>query len=207
MALTRKMLSAMGIEDEKIDQIVEEHSKVVNAIKEERDKAETKVTELTTANAELKKTAGEAEKFKAELEAIDVEGMEKKYADLKAEYDEYKKGVETKATHDTKEKAYQNLLMEAGVSEKRIPSILKISEVDAIEIDTDGKIKDSDKLIESIKSEWSDFIQTTGIKGAGTAKPPANTGGSAFESMSLNEKMEYANANPDSPEVKAWLGK
>lgn len=206
MALTRKMLSAMGIEDEKIDQIVEEHSKTVNTIKEERDKLEAEVSQVKAQITDLKKSADEAEKLKAELDAIDVEGMEKKFSDLKAEYDEYKRGVEAKASHDAKVEAYRELLLEAGVAEKRLASVLKVSDVDKLEIAEDGKIKGKDDLIENIKSEWADFIQTTGTQGAQTSKPPANTGGSAFESMPLNEKMEYANANPDSPEVKAWLG-
>ena len=33
-SLTRKMLKAMGIEDEKIDQIIEAHSETVDALKE-----------------------------------------------------------------------------------------------------------------------------------------------------------------------------
>ena len=37
MALTRKMLKAMGIEDEKIDQIIEAHTETVDALKVERD--------------------------------------------------------------------------------------------------------------------------------------------------------------------------
>lgn len=37
MALTRKMLKAMGIEDEKIDQIIEEHAESVNALKAKLD--------------------------------------------------------------------------------------------------------------------------------------------------------------------------
>ena len=37
MALTRKMLSAMGIDDEKQDEIINAHIEVVNALKEERD--------------------------------------------------------------------------------------------------------------------------------------------------------------------------
>ena len=37
MSLTRKFLKAMGIEDEKVDQIIEAHSETVDALKEERD--------------------------------------------------------------------------------------------------------------------------------------------------------------------------
>ena len=38
MALTRKMLKAMGIEDEKIDQIIEEHVESIDGLKAERDR-------------------------------------------------------------------------------------------------------------------------------------------------------------------------
>ena len=37
MALTRKMLKAIGIEDEKIDQIIDEHAESVNALKTKLD--------------------------------------------------------------------------------------------------------------------------------------------------------------------------
>ncbi|WP_154515872.1 MULTISPECIES: hypothetical protein [unclassified Collinsella] len=50
MALTRKMLKAMGIEDEKIDQIIEEHAESANA--------------LTTQSDEFKEAAGKADDHK-----------------------------------------------------------------------------------------------------------------------------------------------
>ena len=37
MSLTRKMLKAMGIEEEKIDQIIEAHTESIDALKEQRD--------------------------------------------------------------------------------------------------------------------------------------------------------------------------
>ena len=62
-----------------------------------------------------------------------------------------------------------------GGSEKRIDAVLKVSNVDGIELE-DGKIKDADKLTENIKTEWADFIVTTQQKGANPANPPANNG-------------------------------
>jgi len=38
MALTRKMLKAMEIDDEKIDQIIDAHTDVTDALKADRDK-------------------------------------------------------------------------------------------------------------------------------------------------------------------------
>jgi hypothetical protein len=97
---------------------------------------------------------------------------------LKEEYKEYKKGIEEKATKDSKSKAYKELLKEAGISDKRIESVLKVSDIDSIEFDDDGNIKNKDELLNGIKEEWSDFIQTADVQGAKTDNPPANTGGS-----------------------------
>ena len=53
MALTRKMLKAMGIEDEKIDQIIEAHTETVDALKEERDTYKEDASKLTAVQKEL----------------------------------------------------------------------------------------------------------------------------------------------------------
>ena len=37
MSLTRKFLSALGIEDDKVDEIISAHTDTVNALKEQRD--------------------------------------------------------------------------------------------------------------------------------------------------------------------------
>ena len=50
------MLKAMGIEDEKIDQIIDEHAESVNALKAQRD--------------EFKEAAGKADGYKKELDAL-----------------------------------------------------------------------------------------------------------------------------------------
>ena len=45
MALTRKMLKAMGIEDEKIDQIIEAHTETTDALKQQRDEAKAEAAD------------------------------------------------------------------------------------------------------------------------------------------------------------------
>ena len=42
MPLTRKMLSAMGIDEDKQDEIINAHVEVVNALKEERDRSKVR---------------------------------------------------------------------------------------------------------------------------------------------------------------------
>ena len=53
MALTRKFLKAMGIEDEKIDQIIEAHTETVSGLKDSLDKAEADAKALPDIQKEL----------------------------------------------------------------------------------------------------------------------------------------------------------
>lgn len=100
------------------------------------------------------------------------------YKDLQEKYDNLVKDQAAKAAHAAKESAYRELLKAAGVSEKRIPAVLRVSDMDNVQLDKDGNIKDADKLTETIKTDWADFIVTTTETGAKTATPPANNGGS-----------------------------
>ena len=177
MALTRKYLSALGIEPEKIDEIITAHSETVTGLKEERDKYKA---EAETYKADAEKVSG-LEKKITDLEAAASTETEwkAKYDDLKAKYDAYKGEVDAKETKRAKETAYRKLLKEANVSEKRVDTVMKVTSLDNVELNDDGSIKDADKLSAKIKEEWSDFIVTETTKGANTATPPANNPGQA----------------------------
>jgi FtsZ-binding cell division protein ZapB len=194
MALTRKMLAAMDIPAEKIDEIITAHTETVNAIKEERDQLKADSETLKTAEKDLAKANEELEKFRAG-------DWEKKYNDLKGEYDTFKTDTETKAIKTAKESAYRKLLLDAGVSDKRIASILRVSDVDSIKIDKDGKIEDAEKLTESVKSEWADFIVTKQEQGANTPKPQSNDGGDGIKQPSRAAQLaaQYRNEHYGNP--------
>lgn len=110
------------------------------------------------------------------------------YKDLQEKYDNLVKAQAEKEAHAAKESAYRELLKAAGIPEKRQAAVLRVSDVDGVELDKDGKIKGADKLTETIKTEWADFIPTTTEKGAETAKPP-ETNNSKTEPMSLAEAL------------------
>lgn len=169
MALTRKMLAAMDIPAEKIDEIINAHSETVNAIKEERDALKADAERLPALEKDL-------ESAQKKIEAYESSDWETKYNALKDEYDTYKTDVEIKAVKNAKESAFKQLLLDAGISDKRIASVMKVSDVDGLELDKDGKIKNADKLTESVKTEWADFIVAKRAEGVDTPKPPANDG-------------------------------
>ncbi len=158
MALTRKMLKGLGIGEDQIDTIIEAHTETVDALKKERDK--------------YKESAEQLPDIKNELDSLKNDGFEKKYNDIKAEYDNYKQAQTEKEAKAAKETAYKELLKSAGVSEKRIGTILKVTDLKEVSLDKDGKIKDSDKVTSKIKEEWADFIVKEGQHGADTKTPP-----------------------------------
>lgn len=170
MALTRKMLKAMGIEDEKIDEIIDAHREVTDSLKADRDKYKADAEKLADVQSEL----DEANK---KLEAVDTDEYKAKYEKEHKDFEDYKKSIDAEKIKAKKVEAYKGLLKEAGVSEKRIDAITKITSMDEIELDADGKIKDSEKKIEAVKEEYSEFIVTEDSKGADTVTPPGNNGG------------------------------
>lgn len=167
MAFTRKMLKAMGIEDEKIDQIIDAHSETVDALKADRDAYKEDAAKLAAVQKELD-----------ELKAKGDDGYKAKYEAEKAAHDALKADIAAKETKKAKTDAYRELLKGANIDEKRIATILRAEAptIDKIELDADGKIKNAEQYTESIKSDWADFIVTQSAKGANTATPPANGG-------------------------------
>lgn len=176
MSLTRKALVAMGIEAEKIDQIIEMHTEVVDAIKNERDTAKDEAKKYKADSDELAQVKQELDDLKAKETQPDK--YKDKYDALKQEYDDYKGEITAKETKAAKSKAYRDMLKEIGVSEKRLDSVMRVADIDSIELE-DGAIKGVEELKESAKNEWADFIVSEGTVGAKTPTPPSNTGGGA----------------------------
>lgn len=168
MALTRKLLKSMGLDDEHIESIIEAHTETVNALKTERDDLKDKADRVEALEKELKDAKELAEKSEKDPYKV-------KYEALKEEFDGYKKDITTRETKTAKESAYRNLLKESGISEKRIDAILKVTDLESVELTEDGKIKDADERGKAIKDEWSDFIVSESVRGANTSQPPMTT--------------------------------
>ena len=177
MSLKRSFLSAMGIESDKIDEIINAHLETVDGLKTERDsykeKAEKydaekkKADDLTARVADLEKQVDGKDSYK------------EKYDALKGEFDKYKSDVENEKTKSSKTKAYREMLKEVGIADKRIDSVLKVTDLSKIKLAQDGTIEGVDELKTKVADEWADFIEKTSTKGADVSKPPVNKGSGA----------------------------
>ena len=166
MSLTRKMLKAMGIEEEKIDQIIEAHSETVDSLKADRDSYKEDAEKLKDVQKELD-----------DLKAKGDDGWKEKHDRLKEEFDQYKNDVQEKETKAAKEAAYRAILKDANLSEKGIEKAVKYAEWDKIELGEDGKLKGANDHIKAAREEWAEYVTTTTTTGAKTSTPPANNGG------------------------------
>ena len=197
MALTRKLLKGMGLADEQVETIIEAHTETVEGLKAEATRYKADAEALPGVQKQL-------EQAQAYLKAGEKDSYKVKYEALKEEFEGYKEIQSKKETHAAKESAYRALLKEAGISERRLEAVLKVSDVDSVELNESGGIKDAAKLTESVKTEWADFITTTSTQGAKTANPPTNNAGKAYTRAEI-QKMSPAEINENWDAIKTSL--
>lgn len=164
MALTRKFLAALGIEEGKIESIIDAHTETVDALKKERDGYKAEAEKLPKVQEDLKK-AQAAAKDSGE------------YDKLKKEFDDYKAEVAGKELLAKKTAALKEIAKDAGLSEAGIAKALKYHDFSKLELDEKDGIRDKSAVIKGLKEEWPEYIQTTRTKGANTPNPPTQESG------------------------------
>ena len=161
MSLTRKMLKGMGLTEEQVDSIIEEHTAVTDALKEQVNQYKKDAEGYQTARKELE-----------DLKAGGDDWKERYEAEHKA-FEDFKKETEATAERAKVQEAYRALLKAENVSEKRIDKILKLTDFDALKLTKEGKIANEEKVAEDIRNEWSDFIVSQSDRGTDVDTPPA----------------------------------
>ena len=167
MALTRKFLEALGIEQAKIDEIISAHTEVTDSLKADRDSYKEKAEKYDQTKTEL-------DKAKSELDKVSKDEYKTKYESLEAEFNKYKTDIAEKEVKGRKEEAYKKMLKEIGDNEKSIDAILKVKDLNTIKLDDKGGIVDVDTLKESEKKDWEGFIIESEVHGQDPSTPPDN---------------------------------
>lgn len=184
MALTRRLLESMGLESEKISTIIESHAETVEGLKAEIDKYKADAENAQNYKKEL-------DSANKELESLKATGgdWQAKYEAEKKAFKEYKDEISAKEVLSAKDSAYRKLLRDANISEKRIDSIMKVTDLTGIELDGET-IKDAESLTESIRTEWGDFIVSQETNGAAINTPPRNDNQKDLSAMSMAEYIQ-----------------
>lgn len=166
MALTRGMLKGMGLTDEQIGAIIEEHAATVDGLKADRDKYKESAAKVPDLEQKIKE-------YEADTSSAD---WEKKYKDEHDAYEKYKNEIATKEKAATVEKAYRKLLKDVGIGEKHIDAIIRVTDFSDKKLDKDGNLENVDALKKSIEDDYSGFVTEKGTKGSDVETPPAGDG-------------------------------
>ena len=181
MALTRRALKAMGIDEEKVEEIIAMHTETVEGLKADIAKYKEDAEKLPTVQKELDalKAAGDG-------------GLQERFDALQREYDEFKGEVTAKEAKAAKEKAARAYYESKGITGKSLDIAIRGSgaEIDALELE-DGKIKDAKALDELISGTFAGLVSTTETRGANTSNPPANSNGGAMTKADIYKKDDH----------------
>ncbi len=183
MALTRKFLKAMGIEEEKIEQIIEAHADTMDGLKESLEQAKADAKSLSSVQKELNEA-------KEALKSAKEDGWKDKHDKVKKEFDDYKADIAAKETKAAKIVAARSYYQSKGIVGKALEVAMRGSgaEIETLVLE-DGKIKDTKALDDLIAETFSGLVSTTTTKGANTANPPAG-GSKTFSREEIYKKDE-----------------
>lgn len=139
------------------------------------------------------------------MNGIKKDGWQKKYEDEHAAFESFKSAQSEKDAKNAKEAAYRDALISAGIPEKRVASIIRLTDLSAVEIGEDGKLKDAAGVDKSIREEWADMITTQTQTGVNTPTPPNNSG-KAKGTMTRAEIMAIKDADERQKAIAANPG-
>lgn len=174
MALTRKLLKSMGIEDEKIEQIIDAHTEVTDALKQERDQYKENSEKLTEVQKEL-------DTLKAQGDG----GFKAKYEAEKSAHDALKQEIADSKAKTAKEAAVKAFYEGKNITDKNLKIAMRGTDLGKVELNEDGTIKDTKALEDLVSGDFASLVYTDQTNGANTAKPPARNGSTGVTKESI----------------------
>ena len=157
---SRSFLKSIGLTDEQVTAVMDEHVSVTDALKQQRDAFKADAEKVPGLNQQI--AALEAEK-----------GYKKKYEDEHTAHEALKQKIVDDEAAAKVKAAYRQLLVDEKVSDKHLDAVLRATDFSGIKLDKDGKLENEKDLRENVKKEWDDFIVTTSERGAHVSTPPA----------------------------------
>ena len=164
MAVTRKYLKSIGLNEDQIEGVIEEHTASLEGLKNEVEKYKADALKLADIQKELD-----------ELKKGDSEDWKGKYEAEKAAHDQTRSDYAAKETAAVHERLFRAELSAVGITGKRADQIVKLTDMSAFKV-KDGAYEDAKAVQDHIRTEYSEFVPTTTTKGASVATPPGNAG-------------------------------
>lgn len=175
MAIFSKAKIREIFEDAEIEVSKDVLKKICDLHTDALDNLKDTVKELKT---DLENAERERDDYKAKAPKDGEETISKsKYDELKTEFEQYKTDITSKETLQKKKDAIKSLAKSLNLSDKGVELAVKYAKYDDIELDENGKIKDETAYSETLKDDFSGYVEKDVVIGANTGNPPSNTGG------------------------------
>lgn len=185
MSLTRKFLKALGIEEDKIEEIITAHGETVAGLKDEITKAQQGADDLAAVTKER-------DTLKQRVDALEKSSGDA--AKVQADFDAYKKQVETEKANTGKKALVKKALEAAGANPAAIDLMLGTIDLEKVELNGDA-LKDADAVLKPIKEAHSGLFGEVKPNGTPPINPPGGMKKDPKE-MNFNEYKEWRKANP-----------
>lgn len=172
MALTRAMLKGMGLTEEQVSAIIDEHTATVDGLKE-------KINSFKEEAEKVPKIQKELEDLQKDMDSKDFDEWKKKYEKEHTDFENYKADVLQKETTNKIKNAYRKLLAECKVGEKHIDSIMRVTDYTNMKLTEDGSLDNAEDIKKQIVTDYDGFIPSQGVQGAEVETPPDGDKGNA----------------------------
>lgn len=184
--------------EETITKLVKLHRTVVDPLTDELDTAKRDA-------AKYKTQADKVPDLQRQLDDFNKgEDWKTKYENEKKAHDEYKAQVARDATTAKAKAAHKKLLIEEGISEKAIDSILSATDYSKAKLKEDGTFDDAsrDSLKKDITDKWGGFKVSTRKRGE-QVENPIRSGGKMTkeEIMKIKDPIERQGAIAENLDV------
>ena len=160
-----------------------------------------KICELHTSNSDgkdetikdLRTKLESAEHERDALKAKSGDDYKAKYEAEKQAFENYKADQTAKETKAAKESAVRAYFEGKSITGGNLNIAMRGAkdEINGLELDADGKIKDTSALDALVGGEYAALVVTTQTRGANTATPPAGNGGSKLTRADIYKKDDH----------------
>lgn len=178
MAFKRSFLESLGLSEQQVSAVMDEHIAVVDALKSDRDKYKAEAEKLPDLQKQLEGIKGS-------------EDYKQKYEDTLKEFEDFKKKTADDAEAAKVQAAYRSLLVDEKIGAKRLDSIMRVTDFTKMKLNKEGKLENEEELRKSIGDEWGEFKTTITEKGAKVETPPVTNNAGKMSREEIYKRDEH----------------
>lgn len=174
-----------GLEEDKINEIIEFSKKALPKEFIPKDKYNDKVDELTSITQKLEETNTQIEELKNSTSSVDE--YKQKLETLTQEYETYKQDADKRVANMKKTSLLKDRLIKEGADQDNLDLLMKDFEIDQMQL-KDDNIVGLDDYINPIKEKRARLFVQEKVEG----NPPADGKGTSTDDVEFDNQLRVA---------------